>query len=461
MLRVHKCSLFHAATFTQKESEMHQALKEAISICKTLLRNGYDAHVINAPLQDKFLENSKNPSVDIACEPGVDSLAKLFPGINVEKGERAMARFEENGIKFRFYPLESANSGHPEISLLRITPTMASQLAPKDRLNLRLCGFGSPAPTNNPYDGFENVTDGEIRLAGLPDETLRHNYLLAVRALRFAANFEVPIEANTWMAIVRASVRVMDYVPTKDIMDEWRKVAAESLHHFVRLLNDAHILQELIPEVAALTCVPQENAKGEKQTNVFEHTLECMKYYPEKNFHYDWLGTMAMMFHDVGKLFTAEYFDGHWTYYQHHRVGAKVTRNILHRLHFSTEDTDLICHLINHHMRFHFMMTDRGIRRFKALGHTDRFIAMAHADLEAREDSYTSFNHNMKYLERAETPEQMLEPLLNGNEIMEETKLNPGPLVGIIRDALLQAQKDGKVTTRDSALAFVREYSGL
>jgi len=38
------------------------------------------------------------------------------------------------------------------------------------------------------------------------------------------------------------------------------------------------------------------------------------------------------------------------------------------------------------------------------------------------------------------TPEQMLEPLLNGNDIMRETHLKPGPLVGLIREALLQAQ---------------------
>lgn len=84
---------------------------------------------------------------------------------------------------------------------------------------------------------------------------------------------------------------------------------------------------------------------------------------------------------------------------------------------------------------------------------------MARADLHAREGSYTSFNHNMKYLGRAETPEQMLEPLLNGNEIMSETRLSPGPLVGVIRDALLQAQISGEVTDLESAVAFVRDYA--
>ena len=56
-------------------------------------------------------------------------------------------------------------------------------------------------------------------------------------------------------------------------------------------------------------------------------------------------------------------------------------------------------------------------------------------------------------------PEQMLEPLLNGNEIMRETSLTPGPAVGVIRDALLQAQIAGEVTDVESAARFVREYA--
>ena len=84
---------------------------------------------------------------------------------------------------------------------------------------------------------------------------------------------------------------------------------------------------------------------------------------------------------------------------------------------------------------------------------------MARAEVKARDGSSTSFNHNMKYLERADTPEQMLEPLLNGNEIMEATRLKPGPLVGIIRDALLQAQIAGDVTDADSARHFVCNYA--
>lgn len=438
---------------------MQQALKEAITVCKTFLRNGYDAHVINVPIQDQLVEKERGQGklihIDIACEPGSETLVKLFPEAVADQTGRMIASLEENGIRFHFYPLEVDMSSHPELSLLRFTPDMLAKMnlqAPRATEREMLAG-------EDKYEGFANVSDGSIRFLGLPDETLKHNYRLAVRALRYAANYDVPIEPNTWMAIVRASVRVLDYVPAREIMEEWRLVAAESMHRFVRLLYDAHILQGLIPEVASLVCVVQQNDKGEINGNVFEHTLKGMRLYPETGMHYDWLGTMAMLFHDVGKLYTAEYYNGRWTYYQHHRVGAKVTRKILRRLHFDLDDADLICHLVNQHMRFHFMMTDRGIRRFKALGETARLIAMARADLLARDDSFTSFNHNMKYLARAETPERLLEPLLNGNEIMRETSLAPGPIVGDIRDALLEAQKIGQVKDREGAILFVRSFA--
>jgi poly(A) polymerase len=64
----------------------------------------------------------------------------------------------------------------------------------------------------------------------------------------------------------------------------------------------------------------------------------------------------------------------------------------------------------------------------------------------------------MKYLERADTPEQMTEPYLNGNDIMEATGLKPGPHVGIIRDALLKAQIAGQVNSVEEAVEYVKAY---
>lgn len=431
-------------------------IKTAVTLCKAIMRNGYDAYAINAPLQKFIVEKTGKPEVDIACACDLETLIKILPNTAACTDDGAMGILQEDDVTLYFYPADVENASHPERGQLRITPRMLRIL--QEYGEATKCNMQSPH-SGKLEEGFADFDAcGCVKLEGIPALTLSQNYLRAIRALRFAANFDLPIEPHTWMAIIQAATRILDYVPAREIMEEWRHVAAQSMWKFVRLLYDAHILHGLMPEMAALACVMQERNDDGVMENVFDHTVECMRLYPQGPFGMDWFGVLATMFHDIGKLYTAEHLNGRWTFYQHHRVGAGVTRKILRRLHFAPEDIDLVCHIVRHHMMFHFMLTDRGIRRFKALGETTRLIELCRADIRARDGSYTYFNHNQKYLERAETAEIMLEPLLNGNEIMEHTKLPPGPAVGAIREALLKAQVAGDVTNVNEALAFITQY---
>lgn len=436
---------------------MTQPLKDAVGICKTIMRNGFDAYVINARLQQKILDSGSEREVDICTEADVENLNRIFPQFVPAQGLDCVGLLKEGDVLVRVYPADAEDGSHPEECVARFTPGMIRALEKTEAgVPLHLaCPYMPKA--RELYDGFADLGEGVIRFQGLPDETLKQNYLRGVRALRFAANFALPIDPNTWMAIVRAAGRVLDYVSVADIMDEWRKVEAENMWLFVKLLYESTILHGLIPEVAALNRVRQIKTPEEGEEFVLDHTLELMRRYPEE-LPYDWYGTLACLFHDVGKLYTAEFVDNQWTFYQHHRVGAKVTRKILGRLRFSPEDIDMICHLVRHHMRFHFMLTDRGIRRFAALDDYPRLIEIARADIKARNGAYKEFNHNMKMLERAAVPEEALEPLLNGHEIMEFAEIKPGPAVGVIRDALLQAQVSGDVASVPDAVEFVQNY---
>lgn len=433
---------------------MAQPFKDATTICKTVMRNGYDAYVVNSELQEKVLDPAA-PVLDVCSEAPLAELQKVFPETEAWSEDGAFARLRQNDCLFFFHPADVADASHPEECVVRLTPRLLRLLKNKGMLPEHLASSFLPHQPDA-HDGFADLSGGEVRLIGLPDESLRQNYLRAVRALRFAANYHLPIEKNTWMAILRASRRVLDYVSIKDVMDEWRKVEAGNMAAFVQLLYDAMILHGFLPEVAALAHIRQKNDLGVECT-LFELTLSVMRYYPEE-MPYDWYGAMACLFHDIGKLHTAIYDGDELHFIQHHQVGARVTRKILTRLGFPPDEIDLICNLVRQHMHFHFMLTDRGVRRFKALDQYPRLIEMARADIKALGGNYKEFNHNMKMIERTETPEEMLEPLLNGARIMQLTGLKPGPAVGLIRAALLKAQIAGDVANVEAAEAFVEDY---
>lgn len=432
--------------------------KEATALCKTILRNGYDAYIVNIALQQEIYELSGTKELDIACEPTYEVLGKLIPNLERSHEEGVIATlYSEQGWLYRFYSSNVAEASDPELALLRITPHMRKTLqefAPERHRDF-IC-----MPHAADVNCFEDhASCGTIKFTGIAQNTLASDYSLAYRALRMAANYDLPVDQASWVAIVQAQNEIVDIVPNSRFMEEWRKVAAENMWKFILLLKDACLLHFLMPEVLALTAIRQNKSKDDlDEEDLFQHTIDCMRYYPEENLHYDWVGTVAILFHDLGKLSTAEYYDGHWTFFQHHRSACKTARRVLRNFNFDAKELDTIYHMLRNQMRFHSMLTDRGIRRFLTLPERDRLIEMARAHIKAANGSYTNFNHNLKYLERGDTPEQMLEPLLNGNEIMEFTGLPPGPGVGIIRTALLEAQVDGKVTDVNSAVSFVREY---
>ena len=436
---------------------MSQPFKDAVGFCKTIMRNGYDAYVINVRFQELTLDESGDEQeLDICTEAEFSELRRCFPNIEESHDSNSMGVLKEGRVKYYFYPADVAEATHPEECVAIMTPRLLKRLEQRGDIPLStVCPYIPKA--KDLYEDFAAFSEGEIRFKGIPDQALKKDYSLAYRAMRFAANYDKTIEANTWSSIVRNVSGILSYVPMADFLDEWRKVEAESMCRFFTLLFDSMLLHGLIPEIAALSRVKQIKNAEEGEETVLTHTLDVMAAYPEE-LPYDWYGTVACLFHDVGKLYTAEYYDGKWNFLQHHRVGAKITRKILKRLHFMEEDIDLICELVQNHMRPHFMLTDKGIRRLRSLDEYPRIMEMVRADIKARGGSWREFNHNLKMAERANIPEDEIEPLLDGNQIMTITGLKPGPSIGIIREALLKAQIVDGVATEEQAEAFVLAY---
>ena len=111
------------------QATLMDKIKTGTTLCKAIMRNGYDAYAINAPLQGLIFEKTGVFDVDIACACDTETLFKIFPNAVPYTEEGAMAMLQENGVTLRFYSTDVEDASHPEMSQLRITPRLARLLA--------------------------------------------------------------------------------------------------------------------------------------------------------------------------------------------------------------------------------------------------------------------------------------------------------------------------------------------
>ena len=73
------------------QATLMDKIKTGTTLCKAIMRNGYDAYAINAPLQGLIFEKTGVFDVDIACACDTETLFKIFPNAVPYTDEGAMA----------------------------------------------------------------------------------------------------------------------------------------------------------------------------------------------------------------------------------------------------------------------------------------------------------------------------------------------------------------------------------
>jgi tRNA nucleotidyltransferase/poly(A) polymerase len=167
--------------------------------------------------------------------------------------------------------------------------------------------------------------------------------------------------------------------------------------------------------------------------------------------------------------------NGRTRFFGHDYLGARLADERLRALRFRNNETERVTGMIGGHMRAHWLpeppLTRRAVYRFfrdtKDYGVDILLWAMAdHLATHGPEDDRATWVERLGMIaEMFETNFSQHEavvappPLVNGNDIMQELGLPPGKQIGVILEAIREAQASGEVITREDALAVARNMT--
>jgi putative nucleotidyltransferase with HDIG domain len=368
----------------------------------------------------------------------------------------------------------------------------------------------------DPTGGQEDLEDRLIRATS--GRVFEADALRMLRAVRLEATLKFEIEPQTEVWIRQAAPMMV--VPSAErVRDEFmRLLNTLGAARYVRRLEALGLLPFLIPELTPLRGVRQT---APHRFDVWEHTLVVLDvlegvltvagsqplqntalidvpdviweglaralrpYVPQLRAHLvqevtggqsrEALLRLAALLHDVGKPETwSEDAEGRVHFYRHEGVGAELAANRLRDLRFSREAVALVKRVIGGHLRpLHLSQTERLTSRaiyryFRAL--EDAGVDVALLSLADRLSTWGPDTRPERWARRLEVCRTLLHhyfeeyertiappPLLTGGDLIGTFDLTPGPQIGRLLEALQEAQATGVVTTREDALAFVRD----
>ncbi len=350
----------------------------------------------------------------------------------------------------------------------------------------------------DPCAGLHDLQAGLIRCAAV--EIFHSDPLRMLRAYRFSAVLGFDIEERTGSWIQEFCGQVVRCAPER-IYYEFRLILeSDACAGVIGAMAQSGMLWALFPELEKGVGMQQP---ASHHLDVFAHSLETLrcleeilldpcrgfsKKYPEVE---NWLAVenrrvllkWAALFHDVGKTLTNvvdHSRDGKITFYNHDRKGRDLFAEIAARLRMSSVDRRHVEQLIGLHMRpFHLgnaaredVLSIRACSRLirKAGDVLAGLFLLALADTMAGkgdnrplelEQELEGVLDRVLYVQRENvTPVLQAPPLLNGNDLIQHLKLQPGPAFKTILAAVQEAQIEGTVQTKEEALSLADSLAG-
>lgn len=461
------------------DAELAQLLDKDIfhKISETADRLGLECYVVGGYVRDLFLERPSN-DIDVVV---VGSGISMAEALKKQLGGRAhlsvfrnfgTAQVKYNGLEVEFVGARKESYSHDSRKPVVEDGTLEDDQNRRDfTINaLAVCLNGARfGEMVDPFDGLADLEDGIIRTPLDPDITFSDDPLRMLRCVRFAAQLNFFIEDETFDALTRNADRIK-IISGERVQEELNKImmTATPSKGLVELYR-CGLLPRLLPELTALDIVEKRNGRAHK--NNFYHTLEVLDNVSR---HSDnlWLRWAALL-HDIGKPKTKRWNNAlGWTFHNHNFVGAKMVPDIFRRLKLPMDaKMKYVRKLVDLHMRpiviADEVVTDSAVRRLlnDAGDDIDDLMTLCEADITSKNEGRKKhFLENFRIVRsklhdlKEKDYKRLLQPCIDGNEIMSMFNLKPSHEVGELKKYLKDAVLDNRVPNeREPLMALLME----
>lgn len=431
------------------------------AVVDTLRRGGDEAVLVGGCVRD-LVHGEQPVDWDVATSAPPEQVVGRFPGATWENAFGTVTVRDVaggRGIEVTTYRVESGYRDQRRPDEVRWGTSLADDLARRDfTINAMAWqpdeGGDGGGRLVDPYHGAADLESRVLRAVGDPDARFNEDALRLLRGIRLATRFDLRIDPAT-EAAMRAHAPDAAGLSGERVHDETLRILAGEAppSRAFELMERLELLSVLFPELAALRGVPQAKPLA---GDALDHSLRTADALPAS----DPVLRLAGLLHDVGKATTLA--DGHFLH--HDRDGALIAEQILGRLHAPRAEVTRVARLVRHHM-FHYTTawTDAAVRRFirrVGIDLLDDLFTLRAADDVASGVVDPPGGWRELQSRVASVRGDPLEPrqlAIDGDDLVAELGIAPGPLVGRLLSGLLEAVlEDPSRNSRERLLELAR-----
>lgn len=425
---------------------------------------GVECYVVGGYVRDIFLQRKSNDIDVVVVGSGIQIATELKNSLGKKAHVSIFRNFGTAQVKYKGLEIEFVGARKESYTRGSRKPIVEDGSLEDDQnrrdftinalaICLNKARFGELV---DPFDGIYDMEDGIIRTPLDPDITFSDDPLRMLRCIRFATQLNFFIEEETFDALERNAERIK-IISGERIEEELNKIIMTPTPSkgFVDL-HRCGLLQLILPELTNLDIVETRNGRAHK--NNFYHTLEVLDNVSKKSDNL-WLRWAALL-HDIGKPKSKRWDNNNgWTFHNHNFIGGKMVSDIFRRLKLPMDaKMKYVRKLVDLHMRpiviADEIVTDSAVRRLinDAGDDIDDLMTLCEADITSKNEVRKKrFIENFRIVRsklhdlKEKDYKRLLQPCIDGTEIMNMFGLKPSKEVGILKATLKDAVLDNRV----------------